>query len=845
MPILDGATYTTFVVKLSAAPTEPVSVDWKTVAVTALPDQDYQETSGTLLFLPTQTEKVVQVLVYGRAPGDTDDRTFRIALTPAPNVVLAQASADLVITAVDEEDAIVTAVTFAAGRNGLSSYEIAKLNGYAGTPAEWVEMQTAPAAAATAAAAAATTAAGAADTARVNAQAAADAGNALLGPMNDAKEQAEEVVEAGATIMAAKDEVLVAEANAKADAVAFRSSGIESGPGVETYVQLPEGRRRLLYAILDEVGRLLGGFDEDVNFLASGLRLLAGSKLLFNQHELSTGVGFDWPMQITDGDGNAFALMDRQRQWWFEKVRAVDGIVTSSLQAPDGNELVEFREVNWPWAVTDADGNAFMGIRENDVHLMHVGASKRLALLFDDQRNQARTSAIMSSPHNLPLCRLDKDRALLGMDGQSLSTAVESWPAITKTARRDDTFMIGQSVRAANNTASGGWTPQGGSAVLTPLIATVEPLSGTARVPMADVDVAAISPANSADYEGENAIVAITNGMARIHAERGGAPCKFIAASAGYGGTSIENLQMGTQKGQRLEDLLDLHKSLAVAASETWNVPAMNWVQGEENYKNNGSSGTATKAGMKAELTTFYGNLKTRLTNLGQTDQTAMFLGVTAGAYVNDAVEASISMAQVEFALETPGAYIVGPNYPYTDKGGHLDSNGSRWMGLMALKVMRRVLIDRLGHEPFYPTKIETEGRWIYVHMGGAIGPIGLRPNYTVSTGALYADGGFRPQDGGLFLGVEKTEAIGATILAIKTDAPFVPATTRLWYADRTVHIGNGNLCDSDPTRAEELYEYLPGTGMYAAANIPALVNNPYPLANWCAPFVLPVNYSR
>lgn len=845
MPILDGATYTTFVVSLSKPPTEPVTVAWKTLAVTAIPDQDYKESAGELVFLPTETQKTVQVLVYGRASGDNAARTFRIELQPAPNVVLGLAATDLVISVVDEEDAIVATTTFARGRDGLTNYEIAKLNGYEGTAADWIEDQIAPTEAATAATAAAVAATGNAITATGNANAATATISALIGPTNAAKDAALAAAAAGSTILAAKDVTLQAAAEAKVDASAYRGSGIEAGLGVESYADLPEGRAKLLFALADEFKRLLAAVDASGNWLTSGLRLLSGGKLLLNRHQITTADSLDWPVQITDEAGKPFALMDRARRWWFEKLTAVDGITTPRISSPEGTSDITFGEANWPWAITDEDGNAFLGIRDDDVHLMHVGGSKRLGLLFDDARNRTRTDAIMTVPHNLKIARPDKQRALVAGDGQSLSTAVEAWPAITTDARRTDTFMIGLSVRAANNTSTGGWTPQGGSAVLTPLIATVEPITGTARVPMSSGDVAAINPASSASYEGENAIVAVTNGLARAWEEKGGPTIKWIGASAGYGGTSIENLQIGTQKGKRLEDLIDLHKTLAVAAGESWNLLGLRWTQGEENYKNDGGSGTATKDGYKAQLTTFYDNLKTFTAGRGQAVPPPMFLDVTAGSYVNDAVEASISMAQVEFALETPGAFVIGPNYPYTDKGGHLDSNGARWMGLMGLKLMRRVLIDRLGHDPFYPTKIEVEGRWAYVHMGGAVGPIRFAPNYTVADDVLYSDGGFRAKSGSNWIGVEKVETIAATIAAIKFESAVNRETDKLWYADRAVHLGNGNLCDSDPTRAQELYEYFAGGGMYASANIAELVNKPYPMANWCPPFVLPFNYSR
>lgn len=138
MPILDGSSYASFVVRLSQAATEPVKVDWRTESVTAVPGTDYQETAGAVEFLPTETQKVVQVLVYGRAPGDNQPREFRIHLLPAPNVVLGQSTTNCIIDVRDQDDVVISTVTVASGQSGLNAYEVAKLQGFQGTPTEWI-----------------------------------------------------------------------------------------------------------------------------------------------------------------------------------------------------------------------------------------------------------------------------------------------------------------------------------------------------------------------------------------------------------------------------------------------------------------------------------------------------------------------------------------------------------------------------------------------------------------------------------------------------------------------------------------------------------------------------------
>jgi hypothetical protein len=138
MPILEGSSYASFLIRLSQAADEIVSVQWATEKVTAVPGVDYADASGTVEFLPGETEKTVQVLVYGRAPGDTSERTFRIRVFPAPDVILGASMLNAVIRVINQAGAIVTAVTVANGPDGLSAFEQAKLQGYVGTLAEWL-----------------------------------------------------------------------------------------------------------------------------------------------------------------------------------------------------------------------------------------------------------------------------------------------------------------------------------------------------------------------------------------------------------------------------------------------------------------------------------------------------------------------------------------------------------------------------------------------------------------------------------------------------------------------------------------------------------------------------------
>lgn len=149
MTNLSGATTAVFIVRLSAALEVPVTVAWKTKDGTAKAGVDYEAASGAVTFESGDTEKQIQVAVYGRAPGDTQPRTFGIELYPPENAILDQTLTEIDIMVTDESGTAVTSLVVATGPRGLkgdpglSSYQLAVLQGYTGTMEEWIQQETA------------------------------------------------------------------------------------------------------------------------------------------------------------------------------------------------------------------------------------------------------------------------------------------------------------------------------------------------------------------------------------------------------------------------------------------------------------------------------------------------------------------------------------------------------------------------------------------------------------------------------------------------------------------------------------------------------------------------------
>ena len=145
MANLTGSTTAVFFVRLSAAVDEIVDVDWSTRDGTAIAGKDYEAASGTVSFLPGETEKAIDVVVYGQDDVSADGKKFYIELKPPVNAVLTDAMAECVITVADEDGVLVTSLVIAQGKRGLkgdpglSAYEQAVLMGYTGTVEQWMD----------------------------------------------------------------------------------------------------------------------------------------------------------------------------------------------------------------------------------------------------------------------------------------------------------------------------------------------------------------------------------------------------------------------------------------------------------------------------------------------------------------------------------------------------------------------------------------------------------------------------------------------------------------------------------------------------------------------------------
>jgi hypothetical protein len=116
----NGTQAMTFIVSLSTASSQPVTVGYATADGTATAGTDYQPTSGTLTFAPGETSKAITVQINGDRLAEPNE-TFVINLSGATNATIADGQG--VGTIVDDEPRIsINDVTKREGRKGMTLF---------------------------------------------------------------------------------------------------------------------------------------------------------------------------------------------------------------------------------------------------------------------------------------------------------------------------------------------------------------------------------------------------------------------------------------------------------------------------------------------------------------------------------------------------------------------------------------------------------------------------------------------------------------------------------------------------------------------------------------------------
>ncbi|MDG0022427.1 hypothetical protein L3496_25275 [Klebsiella pneumoniae] len=442
------------------------------------------------------------------------------------------------------------------------------------------------------------------------------------------------------------------------------------------------------------------------------------------------------------------------------------------------------------------------------------------------------------SRYNPDIERLVFALTLIIWYGQSLSTDQQGFPALSKAVKASlGNLMLGGSSRPNSRTGAN-FTPVG-DAVLNPLKAVVQTANGSAV--MTDEEVAALDP--DAPNEGEGAVAAV-NMLRTLFLKQMSLltdPSRVLAlSSCGVNGRTIEQLSKGASPElyNRVREAVTKISAIADGEDKSFGIGAICFLQGEWNY-NPSYGGDTTRAGYKALVEQLYSDIVGDFCS--EQSPPAFFTYQTTASFTNDSNELAIGMAQLDLATEGGNYYGVCPSYPFPDKGGHLTSNGYRWMDMFFGKVMFRVLVLGEGWEPLHCTKATVVDDYALLNYAVPYPPLQWGTPYVGRTATTYADRGYRATDDNGTLPITAAEIAADTVVKLTFSRNAV-GTVKIWYADKTSHNGNGCLKDSDPFIATENYVYTEGSGQWADENISELVNKPYSLNNWAWAQVITVN---
>jgi len=567
-------------------------------------------------------------------------------------------------------------------------------------------------------------------------------------------------------------------------------------------------------------------------------------------------VDADYPLSITDADGNILmgykdgVTYTPGSQITRKKSQYVDQQTTTffnGVQIDIGNH-------NYDFSIADVNGNVLLGWM-NGIYYgagSSGGASATDTVLDrQDAANKTYTQRLHSSRVNT-IQRPSSDYNVQVVYGQSLGQGDETWPALSRTNRFGN-LMYGASVQPSSTGTT--FTPQGGSGTLQPLVAVTINTSGVA---LDQAGEAALAPGNGA--RGEPINHGWANGsrfaMSQYLLDEDFTKKRFVSINASVSGATIGELEKNHSEGTaerygRYSDGLTRLKAIATSESKSISVAGIGYMQGEHDYfqASGHNSLNITYDNYKAKLVTMIANMQgDAITTMGQTLPPAFLIYQTGAAYTRDAdingvPGMHVGMAQLDVALASTTAWMVGPVYPYTDKGGHLDSNGSRWFGHQFAKVYEHVVLKGKGWEPLRPLRVwkdPSATNIIYVGYHVPAGPLVFdEPQLSGGTEYNNASKGFRVTDSTGAVGISDVAIVRDTIIRI-TCSRALTSSPKVWYASQGTS-GNGMVRDSDPSLAIDKYVYETGSGMYASANIAQFVDKPYPLWNWSVGFYLPV----
>lgn len=366
-----------------------------------------------------------------------------------------------------------------------------------------------------------------------------------------------------------------------------------------------------------------------------------------------------------------------------------------------------------------------------------------------------------------------------------------------------------------------------------------------------DAAMAALAP--DANVPGEGMSIASTYYLRQqwlASKGRSEAPeAPWLVVSAGVGGKSIAELSKGATPNwyNRLIDYfikVKAHPDPRLAGKKFY-VIAVNISQGQQDYTLGLSGPNNTPELYEQTHTQLRADLNNDIFSIfpDQKFPPAYFISQTAGEYVTDETNLHVATAQANMVRAAHGVYPGATEYPYTNKpSGHLEANGYRWAGCHFGRTQAQVLVHGRNPIPLMVRKATYDTLrhellidWLVPEDGLAFGM-----PYKGFTASSMPNWGLigRDASGDVYLGAPRI--LGETVIACTPHRSFA---TSPWLDIGSRRAGGGATNIMSPSRmiAAESYELVSGAGQLAGANIPALVNKPYPMDHWAWCGTIPV----
>jgi len=423
-------------------------------------------------------------------------------------------------------------------------------------------------------------------------------------------------------------------------------------------------------------------------------------------------------------------------------------------------------------------------------------------------------------------------------NGQSNSCGYQAWPGISRT-NYDGNVMMGLCVGTSGGAGVYTFSPVG-SGAFTPLVAVPAwPKSATSVY--TDADVAGFTPGST--YTGETIVEGFANNAKRLLNMRSSVttdPSRImIGTTVGIGGFSIAGLLKSASPSYWGRVTGAATQAKTNAGSTAYQVMALQWDQGEAD------SNVTPSTTYQANLNQYYNDATGDLMAISGQKLAPPMYCTSVGSYLPGsgtgtayAAVNQVPQAQLNLGLARPDEiFVVGPRYPVTDLGIHMDNNGNRWLAAQYAKVWYLTQVLRRRWQPLSPRSATLRDSVVAIDFLVPEPPLQWLAWYNGYNAETDADGGFRVGDTFGLIPVLSKRIVFDTIVEL-TLARNPIGTAYCWYADSTE--AGGNLCDSDTWVAGDNYIYQ-STFQYTASNITTLVNAPYPLWNWCVPFNLQI----